>query len=56
MCNEANIKVIDVDYRMGPEFKFPTAIYDCWDAVKWVHFIHLATRPIERSNIGAIGN
>ncbi|KAL2212059.1 hypothetical protein CC79DRAFT_1364343 [Sarocladium strictum] len=35
MCNMANITVIDVDYRMGPEFKYPAAIYDCWDAVKW---------------------
>ncbi|KAF3003449.1 hypothetical protein E8E13_002636 [Curvularia kusanoi] len=35
MCNKANIKVIDVDYRMAPEFPFPTSIYDCWDAVKW---------------------
>ncbi|KAH7165346.1 Alpha/Beta hydrolase protein [Dactylonectria macrodidyma] len=35
ICNLSNIKVIDVDYRMGPEFKFPAAIYDCWDAVKW---------------------
>ncbi|KAG5805148.1 hypothetical protein H9Q74_010714 [Fusarium xylarioides] len=35
MCNKASIKVIDVDYRMGPECKYPTAIYDCWDAVKW---------------------
>ncbi|KAF5253724.1 hypothetical protein FANTH_1416 [Fusarium anthophilum] len=34
-CNKASIKVIDVDYRMGPEYKYPTAIYDCWDAVKW---------------------
>ena len=36
MCNMANIVVIDVDYRMGPEHKYPAAIYDCWDAVKWV--------------------
>ena len=35
MCNKANIKIIDVDYRMAPEFPFPTSIYDCWDAVKW---------------------
>ncbi|KAL0933972.1 alpha beta hydrolase fold protein [Colletotrichum truncatum] len=35
VCNRSNIKVIDVDYRMGPEHKFPVAIYDCWDAVKW---------------------
>lgn len=36
MCNEVGIKVIDVAYRKGPELPFPTAIYDCWDAVKWV--------------------
>lgn len=36
MCNMVNITVIDVDYRMGPEYKYPAAIYDCWDAVKWV--------------------
>ncbi|KAM0227417.1 hypothetical protein ACHAPO_011542 [Fusarium lateritium] len=36
MCNEASIKIIDVDYRMGPEYVYPTAIYDCWDSVKWV--------------------
>lgn len=36
MCNKASVKVIDVDYRMGPECRYPTAIYDCWDAVKWV--------------------
>ncbi|KAF4781464.1 hypothetical protein HER10_EVM0012221 [Colletotrichum scovillei] len=37
ICNKSNppLPVIDVDYRMGPEHKFPTAIYDCWDAVKW---------------------
>lgn len=36
MVNKANITVIDVDYRMAPEYPFPTSIYDCWDAVKWV--------------------
>ncbi|KAK7419827.1 hypothetical protein QQZ08_010660 [Neonectria magnoliae] len=36
ICNKSAIKVVDVDYRIGPEFKFPTAIYDCWNAVKWV--------------------
>ncbi|KAK6849314.1 CAZyme family CE10 [Apiospora arundinis] len=35
MCNKVGIKIIDVAYRKGPEFPFPTAIYDCWDAVKW---------------------
>ncbi|KAJ5889682.1 Alpha/beta hydrolase fold-3 [Penicillium tannophilum] len=35
MCNNARIKVIDVDYRLAPEFVYPTSTYDCWDAVKW---------------------
>jgi acetyl esterase/lipase len=35
ICNESSIVVIDVDYRLAPEFPFPVAIYDCWAAVKW---------------------
>jgi acetyl esterase/lipase len=35
ICNESSIIVIDVDYRLAPEFPFPVAIYDCWTAVKW---------------------
>jgi acetyl esterase/lipase len=26
---------INVEYRLAPEFKFPTPVYDCYDAVKW---------------------
>jgi acetyl esterase/lipase len=36
ICNQSKIMVIDVDYRLAPEFRFPTAMYDCWDAVRWV--------------------
>lgn len=36
ICNEARITVIDVDYRLAPEFEFPTSTYDCWAAVRWV--------------------
>lgn len=35
ICNASSIVVIDVDYRLAPEFPFPVAIYDCWAAVKW---------------------
>ncbi|KAL4865119.1 hypothetical protein BDV12DRAFT_200402 [Aspergillus spectabilis] len=35
ICNEASIVVIDVDYRLAPKCPFPTALYDCWSAVRW---------------------
>lgn len=39
VCNNLGIKVVDIDYRMAPEFQFPVAIYDCWAAVKFVRLI-----------------
>ncbi|KAK5026348.1 hypothetical protein LTR13_009962 [Exophiala sideris] len=27
--------VASVDYRMAPEYKFPYAVNDCFDALKW---------------------
>lgn len=36
VCNKVGIVVVDVDYRLAPEFVFPAAIYDSWDAIQWV--------------------
>lgn len=36
MASKLGMTVANVDYRMGPEWKFPTAHYDCFDATKWV--------------------
>ncbi|KAK4989958.1 hypothetical protein LTR50_002869 [Elasticomyces elasticus] len=30
-----NVVVVSVDYRMAPEYKFPYAINDCFDVLKW---------------------
>lgn len=35
VCNKTGIVIIDVDYRLAPEFVFPAAIYDSWDAIQW---------------------
>ena len=31
----AGAVVCSVDYRMAPEYKFPYAVNDCYDAMKW---------------------
>ncbi|KAJ4293992.1 hypothetical protein N0V90_007681 [Kalmusia sp. IMI 367209] len=31
-----NATCINIDYRLAPEHKSPTMIYDCWDVVQWV--------------------
>jgi acetyl esterase/lipase len=33
--------VASVDYRMAPEYKFPYAVNDCFDALKWVILAYL---------------
>ena len=32
----AGCAVVSVDYRLAPDFKFPTAANDAWDALQWL--------------------
>jgi acetyl esterase len=40
LCRElariGHCAVISVDYRLAPEYRFPIATNDAWDALKWV--------------------
>lgn len=47
IVNNIGIKVVDIDYRLAPEFRFPVAIYDCWTVIKFVSDFGL--RPLIRS-------
>lgn len=43
-------KVIDVDYKVAPEYPFPTAFNECYDVVKWA-FENAQTLNIDKERI-----
>ena len=36
LCAGGGVVVVSVDYRMGPEHKFPAAVDDSWAALEWM--------------------
>lgn len=37
LATQAGCAVVSVNYRLAPEWKFPTAVRDAWDSLQWLH-------------------
>ena len=55
LSHQAQCAVVSVDYRLAPEYKFPTAAQDAWDAVQWV--VHQgASRGLDSQRVAVGGD
>jgi acetyl esterase/lipase len=55
LCGGAAALVASVDYRMGPEHKFPAAVDDSWAALRWVGE-NAESLDVDRGRIGVHGD
>lgn len=59
LCRElalgSGCAVVAVDYRMGPEHRFPAAVDDCIAATRWVH-AHAAELGVDSSRLAVGGD
>jgi acetyl esterase len=55
LCAGVGALVASVDYRMGPEHKFPAAVEDSWAALQWVA-ANAARLSADRDRIGVHGD
>jgi acetyl esterase len=55
LCAGAQALVAAVDYRMGPEHRFPAAVEDAWAALNWLH-AHAASLGADPARLGVHGD
>ncbi|SNS95393.1 acetyl esterase [Noviherbaspirillum humi] len=55
LCNQSGWSVLAVDYRLGPEHRFPAAVEDSWAALQWAQ-ANAATLGIDPDRIAVGGD
>jgi acetyl esterase len=54
LANTLKMKVINISYRLAPEYKFPQFLYDCVNSIKWI-FHHATMLHILQEKIALWG-
>jgi epsilon-lactone hydrolase len=55
-CRRIRARALMVDYRLAPEFRFPTAVEDVWAAWQWLMAQGISTRDVIIGGDSAGGN
>ncbi|MCU1480920.1 MAG: Esterase/lipase/thioesterase [Subtercola sp.] len=55
LCNLTNSVVVNVDYRLAPEHRFPAAVTDTYDAIEWAAR-HAAEYSADASQLVLVGS
>jgi len=55
LCNASGCSVVSVDYRLGPEYKFPAAVDDAIGSVNWIAQ-HASTLGIDPARLAVGGD
>jgi acetyl esterase len=55
LAHLAACAVVSVDYRLAPEWKFPTAVLDAWDSLAWLRD-HAAEWHLDASRLAVGGD
>ena len=56
LAEQSGAAVLSLDYRLAPEHRFPTAVHDAWDALRWLAGEGAAALALDGARIAVGGD